>query len=192
MRALRLVAFRGLLIVPGFFFAFVLAAAAARAGSGGGADRVPDATFASIDGGTLSLADWHGRPVLLVNTASFCAFTPQYDDLQALYDRYRNRGLVVLAVPSDDFRQEYGTNAEVKEFCELTFGIDMPMTEITPVTGDAAHPVYAWLRETTGFAPAWNFNKVLIDPAGRVAATWGSRTKPGSAEITGAIEALLD
>ena len=147
--------------------------------------------FGNIDGGELRLSDWKGRPVLVVNTASRCGFTPQYDGLQALYDRYRDAGLIVLAVPSDDFRQELASEAEVKEFCEVNFGLDIPMTTITPVTGVAAHPFYASLAAETGFAPSWNFNKVLIPPNGSVAGTWGSMTRPTSAAIIREIEALL-
>ena len=91
-------------------------------------------TFPSIDGGTLSIEDWRGTPVLVVNTASLCGFTPQYEGLQALYDAYRDKGLVVLAVPSDDFNQELDSADAVKDFCEITFGLDLPMTDITPVT----------------------------------------------------------
>jgi len=149
------------------------------------------APFGNIDGGELRLSDWAGQPVLVVNTASRCGFTPQYDGLQALYDRYRDRGLVVLAVPSDDFRQELSSEAEVKEFCEVNFGLDIPMTSITPVRGPQAHPFYASLAAETGFAPSWNFNKVLIAPDGRVAGTWGSMTKPLSGAITREVEALL-
>ena len=149
-------------------------------------------TFPSIDGGTLALDDWRGRPVLVVNTASRCGFTPQYDGLQALYDRYRDRGLIVLAVPSDDFRQELSTAAEVREFCEVNFGLDIPMTDITVVTGPRAHPFYAWLRQTHGFQPAWNFNTVLIGPDGDLVATWGSMARPESQAVTARIEPLLD
>ncbi|MET4127622.1 glutathione peroxidase [Roseovarius sp. MBR-6] len=147
--------------------------------------------FGNIDGGEIRLSDWKGRPVLVVNTASRCGFTPQYDGLQALYDRYRDSGLIVLAVPSNDFRQELASEAEVKEFCEVNFGLDLPMTTITSVKGPQAHPFYATLAAETGFAPAWNFNKVLIDPDGSVAGTWGSMIKPQSGAITGKIEAML-
>ncbi|MGC9370290.1 MAG: glutathione peroxidase [Paracoccaceae bacterium] len=148
-------------------------------------------TFASIDGGELRMADWAGRPVLVANTASLCGFTSQYEDLQALYDRYRARGLVVLAVPSDDFRQELGSEAEVKEFCENTFGLDLPMTEITHVRGAQAHPFYKWLAAEHGVAPRWNFNKALIGPGGELVDSWGARVNPMSRKITRAIEALL-
>ncbi len=149
-------------------------------------------TFPSIDGGSLSTADWAGQPVLVANTASLCGFTPQYDDLQDLWERYRNAGLVVLAVPSDDFRQELGDEAQVKEFCEVNFGLDFPMTEITHVRGAQAHAFYKWLAEAHGFTPSWNFNKVLLDGEGQVVATWGSGTRPTSREITGAVERLLE
>ncbi|WP_353471814.1 glutathione peroxidase [Salipiger sp. H15] len=148
--------------------------------------------FESIDGGNLDLESWRGRPVLVVNTASRCGFTPQYDGLQALYDRYRARGLVVLAVPSNDFRQELGSEAEVKDFCEINFDLDLPMTTITHVTGAEAHPFYRELAEEEGFAPSWNFNKVLIGPEGEFVAGWGSTTLPLSEPITGTIEPLLD
>lgn len=147
--------------------------------------------FDSIDGGTLSMADWAGQPVLVVNTASRCGFTPQYAGLQALYDSYRDRGLVVLAVPSDDFRQELASNEEVKEFCALNFDLDLPMTTITKVRGPQAHPFYKWIADTEGWQPAWNFNKVLIAPDGSVAGVWGSVTRPQSGPLTDRIEALL-
>ena len=151
-----------------------------------------DFSFANIDGGMLEMSQWAGQPVLVVNTASQCAFTPQYEGLQVLYDTYKDRGLVVLAVPSDDFNQELDTAAEVKEFCEIAFGLDMPMADITSVKGRNAHPFYRAVKAETGFAPRWNFNKVLIAPDGRVAGTWGSNVRPGSRAITDAIEALLD
>ncbi|MEI4232802.1 glutathione peroxidase [Roseovarius sp. D22-M7] len=150
-----------------------------------------DAAFDSIDGGDLRISDWRGQPVLVVNTASRCGFTHQYDGLQTLYDSYRDRGLVVLAVPSNDFRQELSSDQEVKEFCEVNFGLDIPMTTITPVRGTAAHPFYTSLDEEAGFAPSWNFNKVLIAPDGSVAGTWGSAERPTSQGMTRAIEALL-
>ena len=101
----------------------------------------PASPFQNIDGGELSLQQYAGKAVLLVNTASRCGFTPQYDGLQALYDRYRDRGLVVLAVPSNDFRQELATGEQVADFCAVNFGLTLPMTDITHVTGDEAHPV---------------------------------------------------
>lgn len=150
-----------------------------------------DAPFDSIDGGTLAISQWSGQPVLVVNTASRCAYTKQYSGLQSLYDAYRERGLIVLAVPSDDFRQELASNEDVKQFCELQFGIDLPMTGITPVLGTLAHPFFRSLKTEEGFSPAWNFNKVLIGPDGAVVATYGARTKPQSAQLRRDIEGLL-
>lgn len=150
-----------------------------------------DTPFQSIDGGALSISEWNGQPVLVVNTASMCAFSGQYRELQDLYDRYRDQGLVVLAVPSDDFNQELATNAEVKDFCELQYGIDMPLTEITHVKGDDAHPFYQTLAEETGFTPQWNFNKILIGRDGTVVQAYGSKVSPMSSAITREIEALI-
>ncbi len=146
--------------------------------------------FPSIDGGEIDLAAWRGQPVLVVNTASLCAFTPQYEGLQALYDRYREAGLVVLAVPSDSFRQELADEAEVKDFCELTYGLDLPMTEITEVRGEGAHPFYRWLAGQ-GVSPGWNFHKVLLGPDGAVIDQWGAATRPTSRQLTQAIETAL-
>lgn len=151
-----------------------------------------DAVFDNIDGGTLRLNDWAGQPVLVVNTASQCGFTYQYEGLQALYDRYKAQGLVVLAVPSDDFSQELDSAEEVKEFCEVAFGLDLPMADISHVRGDKAHAFYKAVRSQTGFEPAWNFNKVLIGPDGAVLGTWSSAVKPGSGVLRRAIEPLLD
>ncbi|RVT84301.1 glutathione peroxidase [Rhodobacteraceae bacterium CCMM004] len=148
--------------------------------------------FDSIDGGDIDLGAWRGSPVMVVNTASLCGFTPQYEGLQALWEGYRDRGLKVLAVPSNTFRQELEDEAAVKDFCELTFGLDLPMTEITEVRGPNAHPFYRWLAAETGWAPSWNFNKVLLDGQGQVVATWGSATRPTSRAVTSRIEALLD
>lgn len=147
--------------------------------------------FESIDGGFHDLSAWHGQPVLVVNTASLCGFTPQYEALQRLHEAYGPRGLVVLAVPSDDFAQEFGTDAEVAAFCEVTFGLTLPMTTITPVTGPNAHPFYAWMREAHGFAPVWNFNKVLLNGAGQPVATFGSRADPMGPRIRRQIDRLL-
>ncbi|MFP7672863.1 glutathione peroxidase [Marivita sp. S0852] len=149
-------------------------------------------TFPSIDGGDISLSDWRGQPVLVVNTASRCGYTRQYDGLQALYETYRDAGLVVLAVPSNDFRQELGSNEDVKEFCEVNFGLEFPMTTITPILGDTAHPFYKWVKDEVGFQPGWNFNKILIAPDGRVAATFGANARPMSRPITSAVTAFLD
>jgi glutathione peroxidase len=149
-----------------------------------------DFSFGAIDGGRIDLADFAGRPVLVVNTASRCGFAGQFDGLQALYDRYRGRGLTVIGVPSNSFRQELGTAAEVKEFCEVNFAIDFPIAEITPVAGSDAHPFYAWARRQ-GAGPSWNFHKILIDGEGRIVAAFGPTTGPSSPRLAAAIEATL-
>lgn len=147
--------------------------------------------FASIDGGQIDLADFAGKPVLVVNTASMCGYAGQFDGLQALHERFGPLGVLILAVPSDDFNQELADEAAVKEYCALTFDLTLPMTEITPVLGASAHPFYGWVREETGFAPRWNFNKVLIAPDGSIDATFGAGVEPESARIVGRIEAML-
>ena len=147
--------------------------------------------FASIDGGTLSLEDWRGQPVLVVNTASQCGFTGQYAALQDVHEAYLDRGLVVLAVPSDSFNQELGSADEVKQFCEMNYGLTLPMTDITAVTGADAHPFYQAVAKDTGFVPTWNFNKILIDPEGEVVATYGSNVRPDSRKLLTQVEALL-
>lgn len=147
--------------------------------------------FPSIDGGEIDLADFVGKPVLVVNTASLCGYAGQFDGLQALHERFGPKGVLVLAVPSDDFNQELADEASVKDYCETNFDVTLPMTEITHVRGRSAHPFYAWVREETGFAPRWNFNKVLLAPDGSIDATFGSGVEPESASIAGRIEALL-
>jgi len=150
--------------------------------------------FGNIDGGEIALADYAGKPVLVVNTASMCGFTYQYDGLQALYDRYRDRGLVVLTVPSDDFGgQELGSETEVKEFCEVNFGLTLPMTTITKVRGAGMHPFYAWARDALGAGntPRWNFHKYLVAPDGTLTAAFSHRVEPSARELREAIEAYL-
>lgn len=151
----------------------------------------PKTVFPSIEGGEISSDLWAGKPLLLVNTASLCGFTPQLKPLQTLHETYGPRGLVVLAVPSDDFSQELSNAKEVSEFCTLEYGITLPMTDILHVAKGDVHPLYAWLKQTQGFVPRWNFNKVLFDRNGSVAATYGAMTDPLSKDLTDQIEALL-
>ena len=166
------------------WFMAALAAGAAQAQSVTG-------TFASIDGGTLSVEDWRGQPVLVINTASQCGFTPQLRNMQRLHEAYAGQGVVVLAIPSDDFNQELETGAAVKDFCEVQFGLTLPMADITSVVGASAHPFFQQVRAQTGFEPNWNFNKILIAPDGTIAGTWRSRVRPDAQIITRKIEAYL-
>ena len=170
----------GALVISVAFMAGV-----ASAGSG-----APDFTFQSIDGGSYNTADWRGKPILVVNTASQCGYTPQYAALQALSDQYAGRA-IVLTVPSDDFNQELASNAEVKEFCELNYALTLPMTTIEHVASGDVHPLFGWLRDAHSVVPDWNFTKVLLGKDGQFIASWGSGTVPTSAKITNAIDQAL-
>ena len=150
--------------------------------------------FTSIDGEPLPMSAFAGRTVLVVNTASLCGFTYQYAALQDLWEGYRDRGLVLLGVPSNDFgSQEPGSAAEIKEFCEVNFDVDFPLTEKQVVRGDGAHPFFREVVEILGpeAAPRWNFHKFLVAPDGRLIGAWPSRVEPGSPEIIAAIESAL-
>jgi len=152
-----------------------------------------DFAFTAIDGAPLPLAAWRGKALLVVNTASFCGFTPQYKALQALWERYRDRGLVVLGVPANDFNQEPGAAAEIKKFCEVNYSIDFPLADKVAVTGTAAHPFYRWAVAELGesAAPRWNFHKYLVDAQGRLAAWFPTRVEPDAPGVVKAIEAAL-
>ncbi|SCA56561.1 Glutathione peroxidase [Candidatus Terasakiella magnetica] len=153
-----------------------------------------DFSFQSIDGENLPLSKFKGQAILVVNTASFCGFTKQYDGLQALWDTYRDKGLVVLGVPSNDFgKQEPGTENEIKEFCEVNFNINFPMTEKTVVKGKEAHPFYKWAKQELGFvaAPKWNFHKYLIDGDGNLVDWFATTTSPSSSKVQKQVEAIL-
>lgn len=173
------------------FAAFMLAAPVAASE---GHKSAYDFVFTSIDGDPLPLSVFEGKVVLVVNTASRCGFTHQYADLQSVWQRYRDRGLVVLGVPSNDFGgQEPGTEAEIKTFCAVNFDVDFPMTAKVEVTGGDAHPFYKWALEELGFLakPRWNFHKFLIGRDGRLADWFSTPTAPTSQKVTRAIEAQL-
>jgi glutathione peroxidase len=153
-----------------------------------------DFTLRTIDGSDLSLQRFRGQPILLVNTASRCGFTSQYKGLQRLWDTYRERGLMVVGVPSNDFgRQEPGSEQQIKQFCEVTYGINFPLMAKQHVIGSQAHPLYRWIVAELGAqgAPQWNFHKYLIAPDGSLAAAWPSRVRPLSPEVQRVIEDLL-
>ena len=148
----------------------------------------------SITGDEIDLKDFKGRPILIVNTASYCGFTKQYNDMQELWEKYRDRGLIVLGVPSNSFNQEKSDNSDVKEFCEVNFNINFPLTEITDVKGDNAHEIYKWAKANYGKSavPKWNFYKILINKEGKIEDTYASLTSPTSNKITKKIENLLN
>jgi glutathione peroxidase len=152
-----------------------------------------DFSFESIDGAPLPLRAWAGKPVLVVNTASFCGYTPQYTGLEKLSQTYRDRGFVLLGVPSNDFgAQEPGSEAEIKALC-ATFSVSFPLTRKEKVVGGDAHPFYRWIaaEPSAGGAPRWNFHKYLISGDGRLAGAWPSSAAPLSKEIVAAVEAAL-
>ena len=154
-----------------------------------------DFSFKSIDGESLPLANFKGKAVLIVNTASMCGFTSQYTGLQDLWDSYRDRGLVVLGVPSDDFGgQELDTAAEVKSFCSINYNIDFPMTEKVKVKGSEAHEFYKWANKNYGKSaiPKWNFHKIIIGKDGKIFDTFSSMTKPTSGKFVKVIEEALN
>jgi glutathione peroxidase len=151
-------------------------------------------SFSTIDGAPLPLDRFRGKPVLLVNTASFCGYTPQYADLETLHQRYAGRGLIVLGVPSNDFgAQEPGTATEIKQFCSTNYRVTFPMTAKERVLGPEAHPLYRWIEAELGDAgvPRWNFHKYLIAPDGSLAGAWPSAVKPLAREIVEEVERLL-
>jgi glutathione peroxidase len=150
-----------------------------------------DFDFTSIDGTPLPLSTFKGKAVLVVNTASKCGLTPQYDGLEKLYTDYKDKGLVVLGVPCNQFAgQEPGTEAEIKEFCDVRFHVDFPMTAKVDVKDATRHPFYAWAEQQLGepAVPVWNFHKILIGPKGEAVAAFGPRTDPLDASIVEAVE----
>ena len=148
----------------------------------------------SINGDQINLLDYKNKTFLIVNVASKCGFTKQYDDLQILYDKYKEKGLVVLGIPSNQFGgQEPASENEIKDFCQTNFNITFPMTSKYEVKGDGAHPIYLWAKKTHGNStvPKWNFHKILINKNGLVEDAFGSFTKPMSKKIVKKIEEIL-
>jgi glutathione peroxidase len=147
-------------------------------------------SFDSLNGNTIQLSNYKDKVILVVNVASRCGFTNQYKDLQELWSKYKDKGLVVIGVPSNNFRQEPGTNKEIKDFCETTFGIDFPITKKLSVTGKDAHPFFLWAKKNHGSSavPKWNFHKIIIGKNGKVLETYASITKPSSKRFISTIE----
>ena len=152
-----------------------------------------DFKIKSITGEIIDLNDYKNKVVLLVNTASYCGFTKQYADLQILWDTYKSDGLIVLGIPSNSFNQEKKDDKEVKNFCEVDFNIDFPLSTITNVKGDNAHEIFKWAKDNYGKSaiPKWNFYKILINRDGKIEETYSSFTKPTSQKIIKKIEKLL-
>ena len=152
-----------------------------------------DLEIESINGEIIKTKYFQDKVILIVNTASYCGFTKQYEDLQDLWDKYKSKGLIVLGVPSDTFNQEKKTNSEVKEFCEVNFEINFPLTTITEVKGSDAHEIFKWAKNNFGKSaiPKWNFHKILVNKQGNVEETYASFTKPTSSKIISKIEEML-
>ena len=152
-----------------------------------------DFTIESITGEIINFEDYKNKVVLVVNTASFCGFTKQYDELQELWELYKEQGFIVLGVPSNSFNQEKKNNADVKEFCEVNFNISFPLTTITEVKGENAHELFKWAKKNHGKSavPKWNFHKILINKEGKVEDTFASFTNPMSKKLINSIESIL-
>ena len=154
-----------------------------------------DFKIRSINGDELNLADFKNQPLLIVNVASNCGFTSQYDGLQKLFDDYNEKGLVVIGVPSNQFgNQEPGSENEIKNFCETNFNITFPMTSKVDVKGNNAHLIYKWAKDNHGKStvPKWNFYKILINKDGKIHDTYSSLTEPNSKKIIEEIEKILN
>ena len=155
--------------------------------------KIYDFSIKDITGETIDFKDYKNKVILVVNTASYCGFTRQYDELQKLWDLYKEKGLIVLGVPSNSFNQEKNNNEEVKEFCEVNFNINFPLTAITEVKGQNAHEIFKWAKENYGKSavPKWNFYKILINKDGEIEDTFSSMTKPMSKKLIKTIENIL-
>ena len=150
--------------------------------------------FQDLDGSELKLSEYKDKVVIIVNVASRCGFTSQYEDMQTIWDKYQNKGVVMIGVPSNDFgNQEPGNSSEIKNFCEAKFGITFPITEKIKVKGDNAHPFYIWAKKNYGNSavPKWNFYKIIIGKDGKIAKTFTSMTNPSSKKFTSSIEELI-
>jgi len=153
-----------------------------------------DFNFNDIDGSALKLSEFKGKVIVVINVASQCGFTNQYEDMQKAWEKYQEKGVVIIGVPSNDFgEQEPGSNEEIKNFCEAKFGISFPMTEKVSVKGSNAHPFYIWARDNHGNSaiPKWNFHKIIINKDGKIADTFSSMTNPSSKKFTKIIEKLI-
>jgi len=152
-----------------------------------------DFEIESISGKIIDFNEYKNKVVLIVNTASYCGFTKQYEELQKLWDIYKSKGLIVLGVPSNSFNQEKKNNSEVKEFCEVNFNINFPLSNITEVKGKKAHELFKWAENNHGKSaiPKWNFHKILINKEGKIEDTFSSFTKPMSKKIINKIEDIL-
>jgi len=188
--------FRQWISVTAVGFAALLSGAARADNPLPPADACPELLNYSFNrlqtGQAESLCQYRGKVVLIVNTASYCGYTHQYEGLEALYRKYKSRGLVVVGFPSNDFGgQEPGSNKEIAEFCRLTYGVEFPMFEKSSVTSIKTNPLYAELLARTGQSPKWNFHKYLVDRDGKQVTSFGTRVEPDSSDLVSAVERML-
>ena len=154
-----------------------------------------DFEFKDLDRSSINLSDYKGKVIVVVNVASQCGFTNQYEDMQNIWEKYQSKGLIIIGVPSNDFgKQEPGSNSEIKNFCEAKFGITFPMTEKVSVKGNSAHPFYQWAYKNYGNSavPKWNFHKIIVDKNGKINSTFTSMTNPSSNKFIKVIENLIN
>ena len=150
-----------------------------------------DFSFEDIDGNQVNLEKFAGKPILIVNTASRCGFTPQYEDLQNLFVNYRKSDLTIIATTSNSFNQEYSDTEDIKKICLVNYGVGFVTSSPMDVKGSGAHPIYAWIDNEYNEKPKWNFYKFLFDRNGQLVNTWSSMTKPDSKKITKIIDTLI-
>jgi len=147
--------------------------------------------FSTLQGGKINLCDYQDKPILVVNTASKCGFTPQFEALEGLYSKYKNQGLLVIGFPSNDFKQELSDDKQIGDFCKLTYSVKFPMMSKSSVSGKTANPFYQQLIAKTGQAPSWNFFKYVVLPGGNDVYAFSSDVKPNAAEILSKIKPSL-
>ena len=175
---------KNILIILIMMFSFI------NKGSANYSQLAHDFQFKGIDGGIIKLSEYKDKVIVVVNVASRCGFTNQYDDLQKLWQNYKEKNLIVIGVPTNDFKQEPGSNSDIKDFCESNFNIDFLMTEKINVIGTNSHPFFKWAKENYGMGaiPKWNFHKIIIGKDGKVIETFASITKPSSKKFVSFIE----
>ena len=175
-------------LLPGLLLA---AAIVPQGVSAAGCPALLNHQLKTLDGKPLDLCQFEKRPILVVNTASKCGFTPQFEKLEGMYKQYKDKGLVVIGFPSNDFRQELETNAQVGDFCRLTYGVQFPMAEKTSVSGEGANPFFKQLAAATQEAPRWNFHKYLIAPDGKTVYSFQTAVEPDAPQVMTKLQSML-
>lgn len=175
-------------LLPGLVLA---AAIVPQTASAAGCPALLNHKLKTLDGKPLDLCQFEKRPILVVNTASKCGFTPQFEKLEGMYKQYKDQGLVVIGFPSNDFRQELETNTQVGDFCRLTYGVQFPMAEKSSVSGESANPFFKQLAAATQEAPRWNFHKYLIAPDGKTVYSFQTAVEPDAPQVMSRLQGML-